>query len=175
MLNSVNVFEPSFLYSLGRTLSSIGDWHKLANQLTSLCVLARSRFESRHMSLDLILSIDLSILDWILILFALVLLLFITLANQPAAEVGNVGTVQPLPGLQQVPNEPPAAEGSDRPCEPANRLVYGQSTRVRDRARALSRELNSQNADSSSRTRISGATSANGRGPSGHTEHSSCP
>lgn len=126
------------------------------------------------MSLDLILSIDLSILDWFLLLFALALFLFIILANQPAAEVGNVGTVQPLPGLQQVPNEPPVAEAGDRPCEPANRLVYGQSTRVRDRARALSRELNSQNANSSTRTRTSEATSANGRGPSGHTEHSSC-
>ena len=109
----------------------------------------------------------------------MLLLLFITLANQSATEVGNVGTVMLLQGLQQAPNEPPVAEGSDRPRELVARLFYGQSTRVRDRARALSREFSFQNAaQASSRTRtVQVSSSPNGRGPatSGYTERQLCP
>ena len=163
MFNSVNVFfplfhivlaEPSLYWFLEGNESRI-NWLAF-----SFYTCIRSRFESSYMSVHLGVSVDLSIYDVFLGVFALLLLLLLYIARQPATEVGIGEIAQPCERLEDT-HDPPVTVGQTAPCEPGIRLTYGQSTRVRDRARALFRE------DAASANR----TGSDGSGP-GTSRHS---
>ena len=110
------------------------------SQLTDLtfilCVPPAAILSQGSMSVHLGLSIDLSVYDCFLVVFALCLFLLLLLARQSAAEVGIRESAQPRERLTDS-QDPPAADSPSVLSGPVNRLTYGQSSDIRDRARAL--------------------------------------